>query len=99
MMMAMISPSSEANSASRLALRGRTEGLRRLRDVDWKSDFCFGVSLRRVKIGVKVGHKGVWDPPIRPYGVARGLGRATRALGAPWLPCGPPLACWKLLEC
>ena len=45
--MAMISPSPEANSASRLALRGRTEGLRQLRGVDRKSGSLPRVSTPR----------------------------------------------------
>ena len=54
MTMAMISPSPEANSASRLALRGRTEGLRQLRGVDRKSDFFSRVSSTGEYIGAQV---------------------------------------------
>ena len=47
MTMAVVSPSPEANSASRLALRGRTEGLRQLRGVDRKSGSLSRVSTPR----------------------------------------------------
>src|ERR1043165_5041076 len=90
MTMATISPSPEANSASRLALRGRTEGLRQLRGVDRKNDFCSRVSSTKGFIGGQVGHQGVWDPPRRAGGVARGGVAPGTLLAAPWLPCAPP---------
>ena len=40
-------PSSEAKSASRLALPKKNRGWRRLRDGNWENDFCSGVSSRR----------------------------------------------------
>src|SRR4051812_10272651 len=91
MTMAMISPSSEAKSASRLALRGRTKGLRQLRGVDRKSDFCFRVSSTGEFIGAQVGHQGVWDPPRRAGGAARGWGRARHPPGCPLAALWPPL--------
>ena len=87
---AMISPSSEANSASRLALRGRTEGLRQLRGIDRKSDSCSRVSSTGEYIGAQVGHQGVWDPPRRAGGAARGWGRARHPPGCPLAALWPP---------
>src|SRR3954470_751806 len=78
-------PSPEAKTASRLALQRKNRGWRRLRGVDRKSDFCFGVYSPRVKIGGQVGHQGVWAHPRSPPGAAMG-GRACRAPGTPWLP-------------
>jgi hypothetical protein len=40
-------PSPEAKSASRLALPKKNRGWRRLRDGNWKNDFCSGVSSPR----------------------------------------------------
>src|SRR4051812_15136416 len=40
-------PSPEAKTASRLALPEKNRGWRRLRDVYWENDLCFGVSLSR----------------------------------------------------
>ena len=68
--MATISPSPEANSASRLALRGRTEGLRRLRGVDRKSGSLFRVSTpeglyrrRGPRGGCQVSQEGACRAP------------------------------------
>ena len=98
MTMAMISPSPEANSASRLALRGRTDGLRQLRGVDLKNDFFSRVSSTKEFIGGQVGHQGVWDPPRRAGGAARGWGRARHPPGCPLAALWPPLDLRKLPE-
>src|ERR1041384_7033933 len=72
-------PSPEAKTASRLALPRNKRGWRWLRGVDRKSDFCFGVSSSRVKIGGQVGHQGLWDHPRRPPDAAKEGGGASRA--------------------
>ena len=82
-------PSPEANSASRLALPKKNRGWRRLRDENWEKNFWSGISPSRAKIRVKVGHQGRWGPPRRPPRHGQGVGRATRAPGAPWPPSGP----------
>src|ERR1041385_9152442 len=84
-------PSSEAKTASRLALPEKNRGWRRLRDENWKSDFCSGVSSRWVKIGAKVGRQRGWGPPRRPPGVARGWPRQQGAWGPSGCPLSPPL--------
>ena len=40
-------PSLEAKTTSRLTLPEKNSGWRRLRDVNWENDFCFGVSPSR----------------------------------------------------
>src|SRR4051812_23293917 len=77
---------------------GKNRGLRRLRDVDGKSDSYFDVSSMGEEIGVHVGHQGVWDPPRRVGGAARSSAAPGTLLAAPWLPCGPPLVLRKLPE-
>src|SRR3954467_5336677 len=77
-------PSPEAKSASRLALPEKNRGWRRLRDENWKNDFCFGVFSSWVKIGAKVGHRRRWPPPRRPPGAARGLYAPPGRLGQGW---------------
>ena len=75
-------PSPEAKTTSRLALPRKNRGWRRLHGVDQKSDFCSGISSRRVKIGGQLGHQGVWDHPRRPPDAARGWPRQQGA----WAP-------------
>src|SRR3954471_11619961 len=89
-------PSPEAKTASRLALPRKNRAWRRLRDVDRKKGFCFGISLTRVKIGGLVGHLGRWDHPRRPPGAARGEAAPEGLLGGPWMPSGPSSGSWNL---
>src|SRR3954462_10525786 len=91
-------PSPEAKATSRLALPEKSRGWRRLRDVDWKVDFCSEVSASGEYIAAKVGHQGVWDPPRRAGGATRSWAVLGTLLAAPWMPYGPPLAWWKLPE-
>src|SRR3954464_9055593 len=56
-------PSLEAKGASGLALPEKNRGWRRLRDVDWKSDFCSRVFSRGVKIGRRSGTRGCGTHP------------------------------------
>ena len=81
--MASISPSPEANSASRLALRGRTEGLRQLRGVDRKKGSASRVSTPR----------GLY----RPRGASGGLpGQSGGCLARPpWAAPATLLAGWQ----
>src|SRR3954467_8365214 len=68
-------PSPEAKAASRLALPEKNRGWRRLRDVDWKSNLCSGVSSRRVKIWPRKDTRGCGTHPggsmARPGGGPR----------------------------
>src|SRR3954468_14519869 len=54
--------------------------------------------LARGKNRAKVGHQGVWDPPRRAGGAARGWVAPHTLLGAPWLLSGRPLDSLKLRE-
>src|SRR3954463_8979266 len=87
-------PSPEAKAASRLALPEKNRGWRRLRDVDWKSDFCSGDSSQGVKIGRRWGTRGCGT---HPGGCVARPGAGPRH--APfWVPPGCPVAPFGTIE-
>ena len=75
-------PSSEAKSASRLALPEKNRGWRRLHGENWENDFCSGVFSSRGSIGASVGHQRRGEAPRRPEDTAPPQG----APGAPRAP-------------
>ena len=97
MTMAMISPSPEANSASRLALRGRQRVAAAPRRRSIKRLLFRSFLNRRINRGQSRAPGGV-GPTQEGRWRGQGLGRARHPLGCPLAALWPPFGWWKLPE-